>query len=316
MLFIDQLQDRSKIPRYEATLADLADFVAACSRYLWDAFELTQQRTYPEQQYHHATIILLMRHLVEAVDGVGLLVAKGSAEPCEPLLRSGFEALTSILYILKEDTERRARAYQVRHVHRKIKLYRKFIPTDDVGRALRTDLKDDPFLKFFDNPGIDWQGKIDGLKEMLVRPEYAPIQAEWEQVKKTKKNPNWYSLFGGPNDLRTLCVKIGKGALYEILYREWSEFAHAVGAFDSISEGTGGRFEMQPIRVPKGIEEVCTIASDICVETVMTVVKKFASDELPKFEQRFSSEFRAKKMELLTTKVLKINWEEPPMPLK
>jgi hypothetical protein len=178
MHFIDQLKDGDQLQEYEAVLAGPAKFVEDCSRFVTDACALAQQRTFPEQKYHHGTIILLMRHVVEAVDGVGLLVAKGSAENCGPLLRSAFEALVGILYILKADTERRALAYQVAHTHKKIKLYRKFIPTDDVGRNLRAELKGDPFVTIFDQPGVDWQQRIDGLRSMFSKPEFAPIHAE------------------------------------------------------------------------------------------------------------------------------------------
>jgi hypothetical protein len=315
MHFTDQLKDRGQLQEYEAVLAKLACFVEDCSRLVTDACELAQKRTYPEKKYHHATIMLLMRHVVEAVDGVSVLVAKGSAENCGPLLRSGFEALTGILYILKADTERRALAYQVAHIHRKIKLYRKFIPGDDLGRNLRAELKDDPLVSIFDQPGIDWQKRIDGLRHTFSKPEYAPIQAEWERLKKARKgskDPHWYALFGGPGDLRGLALQVGKGSAYEILYRHWSDFAHAGGAFDNISKGNGIGIAIKPVRCPEGVEQVCNFAWQISFETVMNVVKAFAPDEWPVFQQRYVNDLRPRLMEILTKKIININWESPP----
>jgi hypothetical protein len=317
MHFIDQLKDGNQIREYEAVLVGPAHFVEDCARFVTDAFVLAQQRTFPEQKYYHGTIILLMRHVVEAVDGVSLLVAKGSAENCGPLLRSAFEALVGILYILKDDTERRALAYQVAHAHKKIKFYRKFIPTDDVGRNLRAELKDDQFVKIFDQPGVDWQRRIDGLRGMFAQPEFAPIHAEWERVKKGKKgtgtkDPNWYALFGGPGDLRGLTLRVGKGTMYEILYRHWSDFTHAGGAFGNISADANGGVAVEPVRSPEGIERICNLACSICTDTVMAVVQKFASDEWPKFQQRYIAELRPRHIELLKNKVVTINWESKP----
>jgi hypothetical protein len=142
------------------------------------------------------------------------------------------------------------------------------------------------------------------------------VQAEWERVKKGKKgtgtkDPNWYALFGGPGDLRGLTLQVGKGVMYEVLYRHWSDFAHAGGAFSNISKGASGGVVMEPVRSPEGIEHVCNLACSICLETVMTVVQRFASDEWPKFQQRYIIELRPRHMHLLTNKVVKINWGTP-----
>jgi hypothetical protein len=315
MHFLDQLKDRGQIQEYEAVLAQLARFVEDCARLVTDAYELAQKRTYTEKKYHHATILLLMRHVVEAVDGVSVLVAKGSAENCGPLLRSGFEALASILYILKADTERRALAYQVAHIHKKIKLYRKFIPTDNLGRNIRADLIDDPLVSIFDQPGIDWQKMIENLENTFSKPEYAPIQAEWERLKEARRgsqDPHWYALFGGPSDLRKLALQVGKGSSYEILYRHWSDFAHASGAFNNISKGSVAGVAIKPVRCPEGIEQVCNFAAQISIETVMSVVKAVVSDMWPHFQQRYINDLRPRLGEILTRKIIKINWEPPP----
>jgi hypothetical protein len=317
MYFINQLRDQNRLQAYEASLAPFAKFVDECARLVVSACEVAQKKTFPEHKYHHATIILLMRHVAEAVDGVSLLVAKGSVENCGPLLRSAFEGLAGILYILKTDTERRALAYQVGHIYKKIKLYRKFIATDDVGRNLRAELKDDPLVSFFEKPQVGWQKMIDNLKNTFTKPEYAPIEAEWDRVKKGKKgtgtkDPNWYALFGGPSDLRGVSLQIGKASFYEILYRHWSDFAHAGGAFSNIGKGSSIGVTIKPVRCPEGIEQACTFAYQICVETVAECLKAMASDEWPAFQQRIVKELRQRAGELATKKLFKINWETRP----
>jgi hypothetical protein len=272
-----------------------------------DAWQVALGKTFRERKYYHATIFLLMRHIVETVDGVSVLVAKGSKDNCGLLLRSSFEAMAGIVYILKADTERRALAYQVAHIHRKIKLYRKFVPTDDVGRQLRVDLKDDQLVSFFDLPITDWQKRIDGLKRTFAMPEYAPIQAEWERLKKERKgDPNWYTLFGGPSDMRKLALDIGRGSFYEILYRPWSDFTHAEGVFGNISQGADDDVLMKPVRSPKGIEQACNFACHFCLETVRSVLLAFAPDEWLRFERRYSAELRARHVEVTNNEIFKI----------
>ena len=204
-------------------------------------------------------------------------------------MRHWWEYFTS----LKQIRRRRALAYQVGHIHKKIKFYRKFIPADDVGRKLREELNDDPHVSFFDLPGIDWQKNINNLKRTFNKPEFAPIQAEWERLKKERKgDPSWYTLFGGPNDLRKLSLQIGKGSYYEILYRHWSDFAHAGGAFNNISKGSSGEALIKPVRCPDGVEQACNFACQISMETVFNLVKVFAADEWPNFQQKYFNEIR------------------------
>src|SRR4051794_1454861 len=82
MHFTDQLTDPNQKHACEAALAQLARFVEDCSRFTADACTVLAGKTLPEKAYYHTTITLLMRHVVEAIDGVSLLVAKGSADNC------------------------------------------------------------------------------------------------------------------------------------------------------------------------------------------------------------------------------------------
>jgi hypothetical protein len=109
-------------------------------------------------------------------------------------------------------------------------------------------------------------------------------------------------------------IKIGKGSFYEILYRHWSDFAHAGGAFNNISKLNGVGISTKPVRCPEGIEQACNFAWQISFETVMNVVRAFASEEWPKFQQRYINELRPRLMEILTKKIINIHWENSTMP--
>jgi hypothetical protein len=310
MHFADLLTDRDLRQALEVALAGAAKFVEDCARFVADAAQVVAQATSPQKKLHYATIYLLMRHVVEAVDGVGILVAKGSVDNCGPLLRSALEAMVGLIYITFDDAERRALAYEVAHIHRRIKSYRRLIPTDDVGRAMREELKGEELHGFFDRPAMDWKKKIDNLRGLLKRPEYAPIEAEWQRARKgkagyeRKSDPEWYSLFGGPAHLRDLCLRIGHGGYYEILYRGWATFAHAGGGFDSVRWKEGVGPAIRPVRFPENVERPCGLAYLFCLQTVATVMKALAPTELPTFRARVKSQLGPRMKELLRDKVL------------
>ena len=109
--------------------------------YFRDLVDVAQIASVQDRCYSHATVLMLTRHVIESVDGVSVLVERGCAENCGPLLRSAFEAQLGLLYILDTDSKRRALSYQVAHAHRKIKAYRKCDPNDLLGKQLRAELK-------------------------------------------------------------------------------------------------------------------------------------------------------------------------------
>ncbi|MAX38813.1 MAG: hypothetical protein CME33_19830 [Gimesia sp.] len=154
MYFRDLVESEEEWQNYEILLSDLAGFVRDCVQFLIDASDVAQIASVQDRCYSHATVLMLTRHVIESVDGVSVLVERGCAENCGPLLRSAFEAQLGLLYILDTDSKRRALSYQVAHAHRKIKAYRKCDPNDLLGKQLRAELKDDPMTKVFNRvPG-------------------------------------------------------------------------------------------------------------------------------------------------------------------
>jgi hypothetical protein len=130
MYFYDLMEPGQDCAEYEKLLSDLSKFVGDCVRYLIDAFNVANVKAAKEQCSSHTTVLMLVRHIIEAIDGVSVLVREGCAENCGPLLRSAFEGQLGVLYILQADRTARGLAYQVAHAHRRIKMYKKFDPND------------------------------------------------------------------------------------------------------------------------------------------------------------------------------------------
>lgn len=88
MYFRDCVTCKAQWTSYEKVLAELSAFVDDCVRHLTKAQRAAEAAAAKDQRPHHATVMLLARHVCEFVDGVSILAGKGSAEPCNPLLRS------------------------------------------------------------------------------------------------------------------------------------------------------------------------------------------------------------------------------------
>ncbi len=213
MFFREMIESTEQWEGYEKLISDLSRFVGDCVRYLIDAYDVAQVGSVQEQCFSHATVLMLTRHIIESVDGVSVLAERGCAENCGLLLRSAFEGQLGVLYILEADSKRRALSYQVAHAHRKIKMYRKYDPNDPLGKQFRAELKDDPMADVFDRVPGNLPEMVANLEGMFTKPEFLPIEQEWQATRKNK-DPEWFALFGGPRDVRSLAFHLKLGAAY------------------------------------------------------------------------------------------------------
>lgn len=71
-----------------------------------------------------APLILSLRHVLQMFDAVSILIREGAIEPCNHHLRSAFESVLTIKYILQQNLEKRAMAFMVWHVHQRKKIYK------------------------------------------------------------------------------------------------------------------------------------------------------------------------------------------------
>ena len=293
-MFLRQLvESEADWKKYLAALHDLASFLDDCVRELLKARDLLDKAAARDRMYHHATVSMLVRHTCELVDGITVLAAQGCAEPSKPLLRCAFEASLGVRYILEAHAERRGLSYQVAHAHRRIKMYDRMKEDSQAGRDLRKILEVDPVLGKIDLPNMDWDKRINNLMSMFAQPEFAPIEQEWQAVRKARKHdPQWYELFGGPYSIRELALRTGQVSCYEFLYRPWSDSVHAASCLESIGQDESGMTVMRPIRHPEGLQLVAFFATTICLELSRLLIQVYALEKAEEFRAYFVQNLR------------------------
>lgn len=313
MYFADLLVDQSSRAEYESLLAKLSDLVTDSVGLLARAWKLSELASYPEHKLHHVTVQVLARHICEALDGVAALTAAGCAEPCKPLMRSAFEAMLGIQYILEKDEERRGLAYQVAHAHRKMKLYRRLDPSDNAGKELAKVLANDPVATGITKnlpPQFNMPNLVANFEGMLRKPEYAPLDAEWARMKRNKKtDPAWHSLFGGPADVRTLAIALNHAGMYEFLYRHWSNSVHAGDCFENLSPGPAGVVKIKPIRHPEGLQLVVSLAVSFVLAVSNALLKRYGKpEEIEQFRADYVANIQPRNQEVMKGELIKAPW--------
>lgn len=167
-------------------------------------------------------------HLLEMVDGVQVLLAQAAVTPAHLQLRSAFEALLTVEYIAETDSRRRAYAYLVADVRRRLAVYRTIPPNTEQGRRIRERIASDRYVRNMRIPDIrDVPVQISALEEVLDRPYWKEANKSFDDFKKSKKRAaQWYELYGGPSSLEGLASRLKRPAHYDLLYRSWSATAH------------------------------------------------------------------------------------------
>ncbi len=224
-------------------------------------------------------ILSLFRRMIELTDGIEVLTAACCGAPAVLLVRSSFETLLSMEYILETDDQyvNRSLSWLVFFVHQKIDFldrldpatpkgveFKKAVAHDEVVQALRLPLPID----------IDTERSI--LKCLLRKPH---LQAVEEEYRSKKKVGHWFQLFGGPPNLQKLSERLGRGGQYDLLYRTWSRAAHATDFSGySLDENTGQQV-VEPLRSPDDVRTAASFSSSFMLHALQIVMEKFRPGE-------------------------------------
>ena len=225
--------------------------------------------------------LMLYLHTIEMTDGIEVLISESCPIPAIPLLRSSFEAVLQIEYILEEDYTRRSLSWLADNVRQRLASYEALDPSTTRGKAYKTVLNTDIVAKYLQSPdpALAKEAAVN-LQNLLARPQFKVIEAEFERCKKAdKRRPAWHRLFNGPATLEGLSRQMRRGAQYEILYRQWSRIAHAQDVSRFITSTKGGESAIMPLRDPDQIEFVTQTAATLMLAATRVVMKKFRPGE-------------------------------------
>lgn len=229
---------------------------------------------------------LFFRNFLELIDATSILIRNSSVDPCKSLMRTSLETLFYLDYLLTEDQERRALCFLVWNTHRNIKTYKKVDGQSELFKQLKSKYKNDKFLKdaspiIFD---ILSQNQMANALEMLELPSYKPINEEYQRTKEKIKNPNWYSLFDGPQNIEGLANKSQFSVLYDVLYRSWSNSIHGTDIIQGkISQGPAKTVEVLQIRYPKEAQSITQYCFNLCIPIFKTFIEKRIPSRINEF---------------------------------
>ena len=236
-------------------------------------------------------------HVIEMTDGIEVLISQSCPIPAIPLLRSSFEALLTIDYILEAEYQQRSFAWLVEYVHTRLKAYEMLDTSLKSGQAFLATLSTDEIGDYMKLPPMpDLPRAIENLESLLSEPNYQTAEYEYQRLKRKnkKRKPEWYSLFGGPPNLRALSRHLDHGAIYDFLYRHWSNITHAGDLSRFLTRNSKGSSAFKSLRNPEDIKQVSNYAASLILHTTKKMLGKFRPGEERNFGKWYIQEIRGR----------------------
>lgn len=261
----DMLAPLSDHPELAEELTRAADLIARLRNY-----GTTQLRAVMESRQGQITadeaiplIVALgqLRWGLELLSGIERQVRDGWTGPAKVTIRSLFECMLAAKYALGDPAERARRARAVMFVElmksRAFLLAR--LPHTEARKKANALAERDQFggALLATLPEDRVRADLKRVEHDMAASGMAEVAAEADRLRKDgRKNPAWYEFFGGPSKLEQLADRTGYALSYEVLYRLWSEAAHATVVVRPAVRVSGGRIEMLGLRHPADLDEV------------------------------------------------------------
>lgn len=237
-------------------------------------------------------IILSLRHFLELIDSISILVKNSSIDPCKLILRGALETYFSIEYLLEDKTLDRSMAFMVWHTHRNLKSYKRLDSKSEQGRQLQHKMNSDKSVDGFKIPDIpELNHAIGNLESLLQKPSYQKANQEYLRLKnKGEKNPTWYRFFDGPKNVQELAEHLKLSGLYETLYRSWSGPTHGTDILQGKLFGSvDNKAEIVQIRYPKDVQMIASYAMTFSLKTFSTIIERRLPFKKSKYDEWYSS---------------------------
>jgi hypothetical protein len=133
-----------------------------------------------------------------------------------------------------------------------LKYHKQFVSENPSSKQLKAKILKDAMnldiSKFFDRP--EFKKIIEDKIILLNKPEFKETHQEYMRTSKklNTKNPNWYSLFDGPNNFQDLTNLLKKTVIYEFQYRKYSENVHVTDILKGFAKAGKDKAQIIQIR--------------------------------------------------------------------
>ena len=234
-------------------------------------------------------IAVLLKHIVQMLDGVQVLISAGNTHVATLQARSAFEAYLNMLWIMKGDSKRKARFYYVFELRKQRKWALRATPNTQEREKFMELYKEYDFVK-----AINWdelaaiaKANLSAINSTLSKPALKPIN---DMAEKTNYL-DWYKALG-VQSIKILAKEVNELPIYDLYYGKFSDVMHASSYRDQIKV-MSGRIELQPIRYLTDAQTVILMSCHVATKGYRAIIERYRPGELPNFKQKYITDWSA-----------------------
>jgi len=234
-------------------------------------------------------ITVLLKHIVQMLDGVQVLLSSGNAHAAALQTRSAFEAYLYMLWIMKGDSKRKARFYYVFEIRKQRKWALRATPNTEERENFLKLYKEFDFAQ-----AVNWDKLAEIAKanlaivdSILSQPTLKPIN---DMIEKTKYL-DWYKALG-MQSIKQIAKEVDEEPIYDLFYTKFSDVMHASSYRDQIRVKSGS-IELEPIRTLNDAQTVILLCCHIAIHGYRVILERYHLGELPNFKQKYIVDWRA-----------------------
>jgi len=249
-----------------------------------------------ERKLEDAIIIgVLLRQVVAMVDAAEVLISNAAVYSSQLQARAGFEASIYIEWILKRDTEKKAKYFYVSNL-RKDKLWAQRTTGESPDQSQFDEMAQElssQFIEKTDEMKEEAKNQIEEIDQLLASTIYNDINNEFQIYKNNRGlpyEPSWYAPLGIPS-VRQMAIDVGRLPEYEFFYSLTSEVMHS-SRYRHHIQFSEGKLIFEPIRSLKGIKMLINFIVACTLRTYMNILKHYRHGELPAFSRKYVEDWR------------------------
>lgn len=249
---------------------------------------------YRETSFDRIVVVgTLLKQVVSMLDGASILLQKGSSYVAQVQTRAAFEASLYIAVILKEDPVYRSRVYRAAEMRRDRLYVDDILDYKNKFIGIRKEMGDDYVDGLFGSEEVQSMAVKNRLTiiEQLSHPDYCEIDRLFDNTKKGKYEPFWYSCLGY-RSIQSMAEEFGQFMLYDRIYESGSKVIHGKSLRDQLKSHEAGVY-LNPIRNIGEAHTIVANAVSIALQVYRLVVEHYRPAEIGQLKQHYIDHWQA-----------------------
>jgi hypothetical protein len=248
---------------------------------------------------------VLTKQAVGLLDAAQVLLASGCVNPAALQLRALFEASVYISWITRRDSDRRARAYYVSNLRRRLEWAR---------RGLRGSVEFNRFTRDHrsmrsKNPLTDHRrevlDEIRNVEGRLAKADFSQMNRAFARRRgKRPYDPTWYAVLFPKTSrptLYTLAKHVDHRAQYRLIYEQGSEMMHS-SRLDLHVRVEANAMRIRSLRELADFGQVAQLVMGEAMSTYLVMLRRYRPNEADNFARKYAETWRAAYMNNNTVK--------------